>query len=86
MPSRNRASFVLLMLLALTAASYWLAHWEVGDKNAMLSGVIMIITFLKARLIIVHFMGTGGAPLPLRIAGELWPAIMVLVLLLIGYA
>lgn len=73
------AVWLLLMLLTLLSYASW-AEAALADGPIAGSAVI-VIAFLKVRLIGHHFMDLREAILPLRIVFEAW-AVIVCVLLL----
>lgn len=80
MRAARSPEFILLLLVAATLLSY--ASWAEGAIEPRLSGsVVLIIAFLKARLIGIRFMELHEAVLPLRIAFEAWVVIVCAVLL-----
>lgn len=73
--------FVWLLLVVATLLSY--VSWAEGALAPNRTGsVILIIAFLKARLIGIRFMELHEAVLPLRFAFEAWAVIVCAVLLL----
>lgn len=70
-PAR-RALLVWAVLVALTLGSWYLGHESDLATPAIVSGVIIAAALVKARLIILHFMEVGDAPLALRLVFEAW--------------
>ena len=65
-----RVAVVWLVLLAATLLSWESAHSAGGYRLA--STVVLLIAFLKARLIGLEFMELRGAPAVLRFIFEGW--------------
>ena len=63
------ATLVWVVLMLATGLSWWLGTHQ-GSGSATI--VLMLVAFLKVRLIIMHFMEVRGAPLPLRLICEGW--------------
>jgi hypothetical protein len=77
MPARYRltVTIVWLVLCALTGYSLFMrSGTRAGDLN--ISGyafsVILLVAFIKARMVILHFMEVGHAPWALRAIFEAW--------------
>jgi hypothetical protein len=82
---KNRITILWLLLMAATALS-----WESvrafdirGDFRYATTGVL-IVAFVKVRFVGLDFMELRHAPLPLRIAFELW-CVAVCALLIVLY-
>lgn len=58
------------LMIATCASTWWLAKEALSPSTATL--LIMLIAALKARLILIHFMGLGHAPLRWRLLFEAW--------------
>lgn len=76
------AGWVWLVLVVLSISNFVIGedlgiegHWEIG--------ALMLIAFIKARLIIRHFMEVKDAPLPLRIAFDVWCVIAPVTLMIV---
>ena len=68
----SRPTIIWLVLLAATALSWALGH-AYGVPGMRYAGVyIIVIAFLKVRLVILEFMEIRHAPLPMRLAAEAW--------------
>ncbi len=70
-PNNPTLLIVLVALLAITATA-----WVVSTFN-LLSGTqlgiaLIVLAFIKARLIIRHYMEVAEAILPVRIAFDVW--------------
>jgi membrane-bound ClpP family serine protease len=71
---------VWLLLVAATLLSY--ASWAEGALAPNRAGsAVLVIAFLKARLIGIRFMELHEAVLPLRLAFETWVVVVCTVLL-----
>lgn len=62
---------VWLVLMVLSIANFIVGE-EFGLHGSAEVAILMVIAFVKARLIIRHFMEVKDAPLPLRIAFDIW--------------
>lgn len=65
---------VWLALMALTVLSWLVGHdyHVVGLERIGATTGILIFTFFKIRLVVIHFMEIKHAPLTLRLPFELW--------------
>ena len=79
MPSllRHKITFVWLVLILATALSWQLGHGVgFGDRYPYATVAIVIIAFIKVRLVFLDFMELRHAPLPLRLAFESWALVV----------
>lgn len=78
---RNRVGAVWLALVAATLVSWSLGshHWLNGSRAASLT--VLVVAFVKVRLIGLHFMELRAAPLGLRLAFETWVVVVCSVLI-----
>ncbi len=79
MPSllRRKITFVWLVLILATALSWQLGHgFGFGDRYTYATVAIVIIAFIKVRLVFLDFMELRHAPLPLRLAFESWALVV----------
>jgi len=68
----SRATLVWVILVAATGLSWEMGH-GLGTASVRLADVgILVIAFLKVRLVILEFMELRGAPTFMRLAGEIW--------------
>jgi Prokaryotic Cytochrome C oxidase subunit IV len=72
---RNKIVYIWTALVALTLSASWAsvgksAAFHLSDQAV--TSVIFTVAFLKTRLVIMHFMEVGTAPLLLRLIMELW--------------
>lgn len=85
---RSRITLVWLALVIATGLSWESAGglaWAGGYRIA--TTLVLVIAFLKVRLIIMEFMELRRAPLPMRLAAEAWACLVcaaVIVLYWIG--
>lgn len=68
---KDKLFLVLAGLLSLTLLS-WLILSYVGLEAQTLGVILIILAFIKVRLIIIHYMEAAKAYLPIRIAFEAW--------------
>ncbi len=66
---------VWLILLTLTISSYLLAEDFATRGGLVIMAGLFAFAFIKARLIIRHFMEVKHAPLALRIAFDVWAVV-----------
>lgn len=62
---------VWLVLMVLSVANFLVGE-DLGLHGHTEIAILMAIAFVKARLIIRHFMEVKEAPLPLRIVFDIW--------------
>ena len=71
----HRDTIVWWLLLAITAASWALSALE-GSSLQMEARAariaILVLAFVKVRLVLMHFMELAHAPVGLRAAAEAW--------------
>ena len=60
------------LLIAFTLLTWWLGHAPKGLSAAMITTIILVVTFTKIRLVILHFMALITAPPALRFIFEAW--------------
>ncbi len=60
------------LLIAFTLLTWWLGHAPKGLSAAMITTIILVVTFTKIRLIIIHFMELIAGPPALRLIFEGW--------------
>lgn len=85
--SARTANLVWAVLVLATVASYLLGAEHLIDNQDVVAGLVIGVAFVKVRLVGIHFMELGRAPLPLRLAFEAYCAITfgVLFLLYLAY-
>ena len=83
--ARHRLTFVWLGLMAATVASWATGHRASLDSG-LVSAIVIGVAFIKVRFVGLDFMELRTAPLPLRIAFEIWllVACTALILLALG--
>lgn len=70
---RSRNFLVFAILTLLTLISWQLAKSQSGEITLMSGGIVMLLlAFFKVWLIMRNFMEVRSAPLPLRIACDVW--------------
>ena len=80
---RSRITLIWMLLVAATAASWAVGH-GLGLHAARDAGIaVIVVAFVKVRLVILDFMEIRHAPLTMRIAGESWVAAICTVLILL---
>ena len=70
----SRESLVWLVLMSITLVS-WGLDWSHGQllPDVRIEAVVIItLAFIKARLVLMHFMEAAHAPLQLRLPCEAW--------------
>ncbi|WAC55593.1 cytochrome C oxidase subunit IV family protein [Gordonia sp. SL306] len=77
--SARTVTWVWLILVAITIGSWWLApaHYTAGlQPSVVITTAVLVITFIKSRLIIGYFMEVRTAPRWLRMATDSWLAVL----------
>jgi hypothetical protein len=78
---RNRITLVWFILVTATAASWEFGH---GFGNLSHAGfTIIVIAFIKVRYVILDFMEIRHAPIPMRMAGEIWTVVVCIALVVL---
>ncbi len=75
--------FIWVCLIIFTLLTVSLGHSIGSLTDAMVNTSILIITFIKTRLIIMHFMEVKRAPLLLRLIFEAWGIVVCAVLIVL---
>jgi len=76
----TRATFVLLLLIGATIASWEFGH-GLGFTEARHAGLaVIIIAFVKVRFVLLDFMELRQAPRAIRLAVEVWGVVVCTVL------
>ena len=86
---RSGATLVWLALTVLTALSWYLAEdYGIGHAQALraVTVALLVVAFFKVRLVIMHFMEIGEAPLALRAVFEAWVVLVCGVLVVLYLA
>ena len=70
----RRMTIIWLILIVATVCSWVLGDSRTaGADTARLAAVaILVVAMVKTRLVIIHFMDVGSAPLALRLVCEAW--------------
>ena len=66
---KNRISLIWLALIAATLISWWIGTDDAASPQ-LGTAVVLIVVFVKIRLIGLYFMELRDAPLPLRLLFE----------------
>ncbi|MEC9357984.1 MAG: cytochrome C oxidase subunit IV family protein [Pseudomonadota bacterium] len=78
------ATVVWIVLMAMTAVSWLLgsppADGAEVDSRVYATVGILLVSFLKVRLVILYFMDVRDAPMPLRLVCEGWTIGLALIL------
>lgn len=66
-----------LLLIGATVLSWQFGHgWDFGGDAHYGTAAVIVIAFLKVRVVFLEFMELRHAPLPLRLAFELWALVV----------
>lgn len=68
---KDKLLLVLFVLLGITLFS-WGLNFSIALDEKSFGVALLVLAFLKVRLIVVHYMESSKAILPLRIAVESW--------------
>ncbi len=68
----SRPTLIWIILLAATALSWGVGAVFGGSAMRWAGASIIAVAFVKVRLVILEFMEIRRAPLPMRLAGEVW--------------
>jgi hypothetical protein len=80
---RHRATVIWLVLVLATLVSWFLGtDHGFGSDHRPESVLIMVVAFVKVRLVGLHFMELRNAPAPLRLLFEIY--VVVVLALIIG--
>lgn len=80
MKPNSLVTLVWLALMIATAASTW--GLRGGLATSLVASVaIMLIAGVKVRLVIIHFMELGHAPLPWRLFFEAWWVVVTAIII-----
>jgi heme/copper-type cytochrome/quinol oxidase subunit 4 len=77
---RQRATAVWIGLMMATCVTTWGLSKDRFSPAVAVVG-IFVIAALKVRYVLLDFMELRQAPMPVRIAFELWPAVVVAMIL-----
>lgn len=84
----NKASLIWVLLVVATALSWAIGSYsplQVSFSAQSAQTLILIVTFFKIRLVLMHFMEVGDAPPSLRWTGEAWVVLMLFTLIVVTY-
>lgn len=70
----HRLSAIWLILVLATIASWEIGHGLGIEDRRLASVAIIIVAMVKVRFVALDFMELRDAPLPFRIAANLWTA------------
>jgi len=74
---RHRMTLVWLLLMLATGLSWGLGQGlSFGDNDQRATMAVVVIAFIKARLVFLEFMELRTAPLPLRLVFEAWTVLV----------
>lgn len=76
----DRVTWVWLLLIAITGGSVVIGTQSGGGGYAT-TAAILVLSFFKVRLIVLHFMEVRAAPRGLRAACEIWIVALLAALL-----
>lgn len=71
----SKTTLVWLALLLLTALSWFITSDDHGLRylsQSAITAILLGVAMFKARLVILHFMEIGEAPVALRLVFEAW--------------
>jgi hypothetical protein len=71
-----RISVVWLLLIAATVLSWKLSHGFGLSGPRSAGSAVIVVALVKVRFVILDFMEIRGAPLAMRVTGELWVALI----------
>jgi len=80
---RSRVTHVWIGLIAITVFSWSVARAEGVNRAGLVATAIMLLAFLKVRLIMLDFMELRHAPPMFRVACELWIVVLCSALLIL---
>jgi caa(3)-type oxidase subunit IV len=72
-------TYAWLVLTAITIVSWWLAPGHSGGvavPNVAITVAVVVLGFIKGRLIIRYFMEVRAAPRWLKVATDAWLAVL----------
>lgn len=73
--STRAINYAWIMLCVITIGSWWLAPGHSGDSNGAnvaITVTVLVLAFIKGRLIIRYFMEVRSAPPWLKVATDAW--------------
>ena len=69
---RTRVSWVWLLLVGATVLSWEMGHGVGLHELAQIRAAVIVVAFIKVRLVILDFMEIRHAPLGVRVVAEAW--------------
>lgn len=78
----DRTTIVWLILILASSLSWFMGA---NQNQILLNVIIILITFVKVRLVITHFMEVRSAPQALRILCDAWMAILCISMLMLYF-
>lgn len=73
----HRTTWVWALLILATVLSWELGHGlGFGNHHERATVAVVLIAYLKVRLVFLDFMELRTAPLPLRLGVEVWAALV----------
>jgi Prokaryotic Cytochrome C oxidase subunit IV len=79
---RNRLFTIWLFLSGLTVLTWWLGSKDTAQTAAFITYGVLLIAFVKTRLVIRNFMEVREAPLWLRLLCDGWLVLLFAILAL----
>ena len=82
---RSPLTVAWMLLFGLTVAAWWTGGRSDGQASTLITGGVLLLALVKARLVIRYFMEVRFAPRWLRLCCDAWLGVvfgMVLVLYL----
>ena len=71
----------LALMLATVATTWWLSKDAFSARVGTVA--IFLVAAVKVRLVLMHFMELGHAPLPWRVVFETW--VLIVCAVVVGY-
>jgi hypothetical protein len=81
--TRNSVTIVWLVLVLATAASWWLGGRASAGPDRLAGIAVLVVAFVKVRLIVRHFMEVQQAPPPLQLGLDVWIVVVCVALLVL---
>ncbi|GAY22200.1 hypothetical protein SFOMI_2755 [Sphingobium fuliginis] len=82
---RTRATALWLLLIALTVLSLeFFQKLGFGGDHRLGAAIVIVVAFIKVRIVGLEYMELRNAPLPLRLFFELWVAVILATILFVS--
>jgi hypothetical protein len=83
--SRHPVTTVWLLLVVATGASWWLGGGSAAasPSTRVATAVLLLVAFIKVRLIVGYFMEVRHAPSALRVGFDVWISLVCLALVVL---